>query len=347
MELSTLLLASIPLLISLGVAYAMGFFSDNAFDVRGRTVIVTGGSQGMGLEVAKQFAAKGANVVIVARDQTKLQKAIDEIRTAATIPNQWFHTLSYDLTDPASAPKIVSEVTKRNQGHPPDVLFNCAGYCVPGFFASTSLDVHRSQMDVLYWSCAYMSHAVLTSWMASSTQTFLPRHIVFTSSLAGLYPVAGYAAYSPAKAAMRALADTLNQEVAVYNGARQSGQKDVPPADIKIHIIYPMGILSPGYENEQKSKPDITKQLEKEDKPQTPAEVARLAIARLEAGDYMITTQFNGHAVRGAAIGTSVKNGLVDLVYMFIGSIAMLFVVPDYLGQCDKWGKSKGMASAR
>ena len=337
-----LLLALVPVLLILG--YSMAFSGGGSrFEIRGRTAIVTGGSQGMGLEVAKQLATKGANIVIVARDQAKLQKAIAEISSAATSSSQQFLSLSYDLAHPQSAPQIVSEVTKWNGGQSPDILFNCAGYCEPGFFTSTSLDTHRSQMDVLYWSCAYMAHAVLRAWTSTEKGSTSPRHIIFTSSVLALYPIAGYAPYSPAKAAMRALADTLNQEVAIYNGARQSRQLRSPGEDIKIHIIFPMGILSPGFENEQISKPPLTVQLEKDDKPQTPEEVARLSIRGLEAGNYMITTQFNGHALRGAALGTSAKNSVFDLFWMLVGSIAMLFVVPDYLAQCVKWGKSKGM----
>lgn len=45
-----------------------------------KTVIITGGSRGMGLGAARQLAEKGANVVIVARDQDKLHQAIEHIR---------------------------------------------------------------------------------------------------------------------------------------------------------------------------------------------------------------------------------------------------------------------------
>ncbi|KAI5276046.1 3-dehydrosphinganine reductase, partial [Ascosphaera acerosa] len=145
-------------------------------------------------------------------------------------------------------------------------------------------------MDTVYWTAAYTAHAALNRWLASATtpqeavgeeganggksRNHRTRHIIFTSSTLAFTPVAGYAPYSPAKAAMRSLADTLNMEVEAYNGARRRGGQAAAAADadIKVHIVFPMGILSPGYENEQRTKPALTKKLEESDKPQPPEE---------------------------------------------------------------------------
>lgn len=322
---------------------AMGIFSTNdKFEVEGRTVIVTGGSQGLGLAFAKQLALKGANVVIVARNVSKLRAALTEIKTQAKTPKQRFESLSYDLESPDNAPEILETVTQWNGGQPPDVILNCAGFCIPGFFASTNIKTLRAQMDTIYWSSAYMAHAALNKWLgqAQSTDKKTTRHIIFTSSVVAFFPIAGYAPYSPAKAAMRSLADTLTQEVAVYNAANRS-------SEIKIHTVFPMGILTPGFENENKTKPALTVLLEKDDKPQTPEEVARITIAKLEAGDGLITTMFVGHLLRGMGMAGSVRNGLVDMFWNFLGSIVIMFLVPDFISKCRAWGKQKGMEGAR
>lgn len=52
------------------------FLSKNEFPVDGRTVLITGGPTGLGLNAARQLAEKGANVIIVARDVTRLQEGI-------------------------------------------------------------------------------------------------------------------------------------------------------------------------------------------------------------------------------------------------------------------------------
>jgi 3-dehydrosphinganine reductase len=343
MSISHAVLLAVALVVLGTTIIAMGIFSTNdKFPVEGRTVIVTGGSQGLGLEFAKQLAAKGANVVIVARNKSKLQKALAEIKTRTKSPRQRFESLSYDLESPESAPEILDTVTQWNNGEPPEVILNCAGFCIPGFFASTDVKSLRAQMDTIYWSCAYMAHAALNKWLdpKHSTNTKKTHHVIFTCSTLAFFPLAGYAPYSPAKAAMRSLADTLTQEVAVYNGANRN-------SEVKIHTVFPMGILTPGFENENKTKSALTLQLEKDDKPQTAEEVARIAIARLEAGDGMITTMLVGHLMRGWGMAGSVRNGLVDVFWNFVGSIVIMFVVPDFMSKCRAWGHENGLEGAR
>lgn len=76
---SPVFLSSIFLLIPLILA-AMGLFPrKNHLVVAGRTVLITGGSQGMGRGLAKAFAQKGANVIIVARNVDKLKSAVEYI----------------------------------------------------------------------------------------------------------------------------------------------------------------------------------------------------------------------------------------------------------------------------
>lgn len=319
------------------------------FDVYGRTVIVTGGSQGLGLAIAKLLASKGAHVVIVAQKASKLEKALEELRRVSWNSDRRLMYLSYDLRSPESAPKIIEEVTEWNGGEPPDVVFNCAGHCLPGFFASSSVEMLRDQMETLYWSCTYMAHATLKSWtepVEKSQQVAKPRHLIFTSSVLAFMPLAGYAAYNPAKAAMRTLADTLNQEVQVYNGARLHPTEPGPAAEIKIHAVYPMGIRSPGYDNEQKTKPALTQKLEEDDKPQEPDELARLIVRELEAGRYMVTCSLIGHIMKGWAMGGSQRVGLTDYIWNWLGSIIVLFIAPDFLSKCFKWGREKGMNGA-
>jgi 3-dehydrosphinganine reductase len=341
------------------------FARKNYFPITGRTAIVTGGSQGLGLAIAKLLASRGANVVIVAQDLRKLEVAVNEIKSSAQSPDQRFLHLSFDLRDPSSSPAILSTVTKWNNGSPPSIVFCCAGHCIPGFFASSSVDTLRAQMDTIYWSAAYMAHAALNAWLQAPavlgnkqtihSTTDTTRHIIFTSSAAAFFPVAGYAPYSPAKAAMKCLTDTLNQELAVYNGARSttsspsstSTPSTVPQADIRIHTIYPMGILTPGYENENKLKPALTMMLEKDDKPQTPDEVARIAVERLERGEQHITTMFLGHLLRGVGMGASVRSGLMDVLWHMLGSIAIIFVAPDFVKKCWNWGREKGVEGVK
>lgn len=110
------------------------------------------------------------------------------------------------------------------------------------------------------------------------------RHIVFTASLLSFSVLPGYAAYAPAKAAMRMLADTLREECILY--------------DIDIHCSFPANILSPGFEQEELTKPAITKKLEGTAGAEPPDVVARNIIDRLERGHKHITYEFVGNMVK-------------------------------------------------
>lgn len=358
------LLIFVPLVFAL---LGMSLFASPKFSAHGRTILITGGSQGMGLSLAQKLSSRGANIAIVARDTAKLESSLSPIRSAARSPDkQRFLSLSYDLTDPASAPEILRKVTEWNNNTPPDVVWMCAGYCIPSFFADASIDTLRSQMDTLYWSAAYIAHATLNLWKQQQPQQKdntqapaarygkppaepLPRHLVFTCSALAFFPIAGYAPYSPAKSAMRILADTLQEEVAVWNGARKhaaaAAAATAPPAEIKVHTIFPMGITSPSFSKENELKPAFTHLLEADDKPQSPDEVAEEAIKGLEAGKVVIATVWLGRLMLGAGMAGSIRTSFMEVVWSWLGSIVAIFVGWDFLSKANKWGKEKGMAT--
>lgn len=103
-----------------------------------------------------------------------------------------------------------------------------------------------------------------------------------------------------------------------------------------------MGILSPGFENEQKLKPLLTRKLEEDDKPQEPEELAAAIISELEAGKYMITSSLIGHIMKGWAMAGSQRVGVLDYFWNWLGSIIILFIAPDFMSKCWKWGKDNG-----
>lgn len=89
-------------------------------DYTNKNVVVTGGSQGMGKSIAKQFVKRGANVTIIARTKATLDAACDELKMFAK-GNQTVRALSVDCTDSKA---IVSALEETGT---PDVMFCCAG----------------------------------------------------------------------------------------------------------------------------------------------------------------------------------------------------------------------------
>lgn len=190
-------------------------------------------------------------------------------------------------------------------------------------------------MDLNYWSHADMAYAVLADWLKPETiAAGKERHLVFTSSAIAFWSIAGYGAYAPPKAAIKALADTLFQEVQLYD------------PNVRIHTVFPGTIDSPGFAEETKTKPEITKILEKDDPVQTEEEVARKSIKGLEDGEFLIVVNWLTYAMRGGAWGGSVRNNwFIDTIVSFIVAIAWLFVSPDLNGKVKKHAKTYGHPS--
>jgi 3-dehydrosphinganine reductase len=169
-----------------------------------------------------------------------------------------------------------------------------------------------------------------------------------TSSALAFMNIAGYSAYSPAKAAIRSLADGLRSEVQLYNAARRSktGTTSAIPApfDVDIHVVFPGSILSPGFENENKTKHPVSFELESSDPKQTELEAATAAIKGLEGGDFMTPTNWLVHLMRWGSISGSQRNNVVlDTIGAWIATIVWLIMVPDLNGKVWGWGKKNGM----
>ncbi|APA08286.1 hypothetical protein sscle_03g030560 [Sclerotinia sclerotiorum 1980 UF-70] len=329
-------LAALGIGIALLLPGIMGFLGlgGNKFVVKGKTVLLTGASEGMGKSVAIQLARKGANVIIVARNVGKLEMALREIEAAALFPStQFFHYISADVSIPTEAARILEEAIKLNSSTPPDIVWCIAGTSTPGFFLETTPQKLRTQMDINYWSCADMAHCVLKSWLSTPNVEKKERHLIFTSSVVAFYSIVGYTSYSPAKAAIKSLSDTLYQEVLMYPN---------PP---QIHTVFPGTIASPGLEIENQGKPEVTHLLEETDPIQTPDEVASNAIKGLERGEYLITVGWLGSMMRACAWGGSKRgNWVLDTLITWGTSVIWGFVGSDLDGKVRKWGETKGFA---
>ena len=90
-------------------------------DVRGRIVLLTGASRGIGRRVAQRLAKRGARLALVSRSVSELESLKAELTGAEA------EIFPCDLTDPAARAKLVADVVARFGGL--DLLLNCAGVC--------------------------------------------------------------------------------------------------------------------------------------------------------------------------------------------------------------------------
>ncbi len=143
-----------------------------------RTAIVTGASSGIGLEFSRLLAKEGYALVLVARDEGKLNQLAADLAKAHGVATA---TVAADLAKPGAAAGVVEKV--KTLGLAPDVLINSAGKGVYGPFVETPIGVELEMLNVNVVGLTEMTKHVLPSMIArrrgmilnlASTAAFVP-----------------------------------------------------------------------------------------------------------------------------------------------------------------------------
>ncbi|KAJ9091376.1 hypothetical protein QFC21_007231 [Naganishia friedmannii] len=278
----------------------MSWIWKKKLDFHGKHCYVTGGSSGLGLALSEYLARQGAHVTIVARDTKKLVEAQAQINTHRTSESQRIVAISADLTSQATSREAYHDAIKQQHGQVPDNVFLCAGHAKPGFFVEVDEKDLRSGLDGTYWVSAWTAQIAAKSMISVGLKG---GRIVFVASLLALTSFVGYAGYAPGKHALKGksfgipcLADTLRSEFQLYN--------------INVHLYLPAGILSPNYEVENRTKPDITKKIEEGDTPMTPEECVKCLMTGLQRGYFQITNDLVTDLLRVASRGNAPWNNM-------------------------------------
>ncbi|KAJ3144987.1 3-dehydrosphinganine reductase [Geranomyces michiganensis] len=280
-----------------------------SFNPENKHVYITGGSQGTGLALAKRLAAQGAHVTIVARTVAKLETAKTEI-TAACRSREQRQTVQYQSANLCSAEESARALSEaeRVMGKKVDYVFLCAGGAKPVLFAEGTAEDLKNEMETDYYTAAFTAHAAVQSFRTHPTPSSC--RLVFVSSICGLMGLTGYASYAAAKFAVRGLAESLRMELLLYG--------------VRVHIFFPGTIYSPGYEEENKTKPAVTKLLEEADEGVTPDKAAEVLVRGIEREEYAIACDLTGNLIRSLTKGAVPSNRTVlDAVYASIGWVAL------------------------
>jgi NAD(P)-dependent dehydrogenase (short-subunit alcohol dehydrogenase family) len=170
--------------------------------MQGKTIVITGASDGIGRSLAVTLARQGAHLVLAARSQEGLDRAVLECQqaggTALAVPT--------DVTEPAACKALVERAAARDGGI--DAFVNNAGISFHARLDDvTDLSVFERVMRVNYLGAVYCSHAVLPHLRKSRGL------LVAVSSLQGLTGFPGYSAYAASKYAMQGFFDSVRIEL--------------------------------------------------------------------------------------------------------------------------------------
>lgn len=164
--------------------------------------LITGASQGIGYEFTKLFAAEGCNVVLVARDETKLRQVADEVSAKYKIKTR---ILPKDLARPAAAQEIFDELQR--EGIEVQTLINNAGFGLQGPFTAVPLEKHLDLIQVNITTLVQLTHL-----FGKPMKTRRSGRILNVASTAAFQPGPYMAMYYASKAFVYSFSCALAEE---------------------------------------------------------------------------------------------------------------------------------------
>ena len=172
-------------------------------NIENKVVLITGGSTGIGAEVARLLASRGAKVAIAARRKDKLDEVVAGIEAAGGVAKAY----SLDVTDKKQVEAVVAAAVA--DFGKLDVLINNAGLMPIRPMSEVNTDEWDAMIDVNLKGTLYGIAAVLPRFLAQQGG-----HIINLSSVAGIKVFApGGTVYSGTKFAVSAITEGLRQEV--------------------------------------------------------------------------------------------------------------------------------------
>jgi NADP-dependent 3-hydroxy acid dehydrogenase YdfG len=184
-------------------------------NIKNKVIVITGASSGIGAAAARKLIELGAKVVLAARREDQLKAIVNELGDNAMY-------VITDVSKRADLDNLIQQAIAQF-GHI-DVLWNNAGIMPVSFFDEGLVEEWDRMIDINIKGVLYGINAVLPHMIARGEG-----HILATSSVGGLRTSPGVGVYSSTKFAVKAIMETLREEVTqiikvttIYPGATQS-----------------------------------------------------------------------------------------------------------------------------
>jgi 3-dehydrosphinganine reductase len=240
----------------------------------GKVALVTGGSSGIGLAIARQLAQNGARAWLLARHPGRLEQARQAVEAVGG--QRSCELLCADVCDGPAVGQAIEQVLASDGAV--DFVFNCAGVAHPGYFQELDPSIFRLMMEVNYFGTVNVTKAVVPHMIERRRG-----HIVNFSSVAGFLGVFGYTAYGASKFAVRGFSDALRAEL--------------KPLGVRVSIVFPPDTDTPQLAYENQFKPPETKALAASARIMQPEKVAEATLKGVARGRYIILPGFEAKAL--------------------------------------------------
>jgi len=170
--------------------------------LNGKRVLITGGAQGIGFEMAIKFAGRGAEIVIADIDEGKLAEAKAKLEGRGIAASAF----RVDVTNPASIASLKAQITA--EAGPIDILVNNAGVVFGGPFTKVSLDDHFKTYEVNVLGLVAMTHAFLDDLIQRPEA-----HLVHIASASGFIGLPYGSSYASSKWAVIGFGESIRAEL--------------------------------------------------------------------------------------------------------------------------------------
>ncbi|MDP2315711.1 MAG: SDR family oxidoreductase [Pseudomonadota bacterium] len=237
---------------------------------KGKSVLLTGGSSGIGYAAAERLLKAGAEVTLVARRVAPLEEAKAKLGSSGS--GARVHTLALDVS---REDDVAEKVAAHLAAHPTDVLINNAGVVMPGRFLELESKHFREMMDINYFGSVNMCRAVIPHLVAKGGGAVLN-----VSSMAGIIGIYGYTAYAASKFALYGFSEALRGEMV--------------PHKVQVSVCLPPDTDTPQLAFENQYKPKETKAIAGAVKTMSAAAVAEEMLAGVAGGAFTIIPGFDG-----------------------------------------------------
>lgn len=232
-----------------------------------KSVLITGGSSGIGLALSTLLVGTCRSLTILSRQKERLAEASDQLQQLPGSHATQISTLQADITKRDEISLVLDDYL-REYGTP-DIVINCAGAAHPGTFTSLDPEIFDWLMNVNYFGTVNVLKSLVPGMKSRKSGI-----IVNISSIAGFLGIYGYTAYSASKFAITGFSDALRSELKPYG--------------IQLSIVFPPDTKTPQLDYEDQFKPYITQQLSSTANLMSAENVAKEILKKVAKRKYMI-----------------------------------------------------------